>query len=522
MNKKSPLPKKPQKRRKNISARNRKLKQPPNPRRPVRKKAKKRHSGTIIFSVIFIAVLSYMFRAVFALINKTEIPTLTVSYGSVDVAQTIDAVIIRDEQVYKSPKAGVLNFFYNNLDRIKKNKVVCSIADGEMLSQITSDITQKNERILEMQNMRKDITIFSGDVEMRNKIIKTAVENNIPKFINYNVKSLFDFAENLQTNMELRNQMLLTEDRGSVKELISQKEQLETTLKANVSNVTIQESGILYYIVDGLEEVLTIDKLDNITPEHVRMSVDYSQLKRPYEIAENDPMFKIIRSNHWYIATWVPSSWIINLKEKSFKTIYVKKDSDFVPLEVQISLIKNSEPESYVLFKVTKYMNDYLDSRNVKIKLSDTAQNGYKIPSTAIADKTFLKIPNKYVSEDDMTVIKKVNDNYEKIAIKPIDSVPSDEIYTYVPLDFSSLKLGDLLVLNQADENPYGISEVENVKGVYKINYGYAEFCKIIINEDSPVINGYCILDSAQNKRIKLSDQIIVDAKNIVEGQSLF
>ncbi len=483
---------------------------------------KRTHAGTIVFTVIFLTIITYMCSAVFALLNKNEVPGITVSYGSVDLPEILDAIIIREERVYKSPKAGVINFQYANYDRVKKGSLVCSVSDAQAVAELTGDITDYNSRIMQMQSMRMNISGFAGDVENRNKYIKSAVEKGVPEFIKGNMGKLQEFADGITQNIEMRNQMLLTDEKGSVKELIAAKNEAATRLASNLTNVSIEDSGILSYVVDGMEEVLNFENKDSLTEEHLRMTVDYSTLEKSQEVAESEPIFKIVESNEWYIAALVPEDAAATFKEGSFRTIYVKKDAEFVPMDVQINKIVQKDSKTYILFKITGSMIDYLDCRNVKIKLTDTSQQGFKVPVTAIVDKTFLKIPNSYVNSDDLTVLKKVNDQIERLGIKTLDSVPADEAYTYVLLDFNTLKLGDLLLENEDDTKPYEITEVANVQGVFKINYGYAEFCKVVVDEDAATINGFCILDSAENKRLKISDQIIVDAKNIVEGQPVF
>ncbi len=487
------------------------------------KKKRRTHAGTIVFTVIFLTVITYMCRAVFALLNKTEVPGITVSYGSVDLPEITDAIIIREERVYKSPKPGVISFQYANYDRVKKGSLVCSVADQQAVAQLTEDITDYNSRIMQMQSMRMNISGFAGDVENRNKYIKTSVEKGIPEFINGKMGKLQEFADNITQNIDMRNQMLLTDEKGSVKELITAKNDAATRLQSNMTNISTEDSGILCYVVDGMEEILNFENKDNLTEEHIRMTVDYSMLEKNHEVAENDPIFKIVESNEWYLAALVPPEALLTFKEGSFKTIYVKKEADFVPMEVQVHKTSERDNKGFILFKATHSMIDYLDCRNVKLKLSDTSQQGFKVPVTAITDKTFLKIPNSYVkTEGQATVLKKVNENIETIPIKTLDSVPADEAYTYVLLDFNTLKLGDLLLKDEDDTEPYEITEVENVRGVFKINYGYAEFCKVVVDAEATTINGFCILDSGENKRLKISDQIIVDAKNIVEGQPVF
>ncbi len=498
-----------------------------NPRRDLNSKAaikKISAFNVFILAIIFITVFTYIIRAAYTLVNKSEIITGEIVYGSVDLPEIIDGIIIRDEKVYKAEVAGAVKFNYSDQDRIKKGSVACVITDEEASAQISESLNQINSRILDVQSMRNDYSIFSADVELKNRQLKKMIDDSIPKFVDNNLSALYEFKDNLEQTVNIRNQMLLSESRGSLKDMVDEKAVFDSKLDELTSSITITASGIISYIVDGLEETLTVEALDSVTREKTRMDIDYSKLAARKNVEAGDPVFKIIQSNEWYMAAYIPQELIFDWQQDTTKTIYVDgagSGDGFTPLEVQVNKITKGEKFDYVVFKCSKGLLDYINRRRIRIKTLDSAIKGYKIPKAAIVDRTFLKIPKGYISEEEGAsyIIRRTNNVDEKLKVIKLKGTSEDEEFSYVLLDYNILKIADTIVSIGDPQVVYVTDNVENIKGVYRINQGYAEFCKVAIDESTPEIGGYCILDTAKNKSIKISDRIVLDAKNIQEGQ---
>ncbi len=494
-------------------------------RRVVKKPSKKQsvnYSGVILVFLIFLTVFAYIFRAIVDYVNKPDISFGLVAYGTVDIPHEINALIVRDEQVYKANASGKLSFNYNEYDKIRKSSTVCNILDEQAALEIAAGMSKIDQKILNIQqNMRGDISVFYEDAQLKNKQIKKAVDSNIPKFLATDTSTLYNFKETVSQNVNIRNQILLSENRGSIEGMVDERERFDVELSKTKSTIVAEKGGILSYFVDGFEEVLTIESIDKITPEHLRMTFEQKDTSTNKNVQAEDKVFKIVQSNDWLIASYIPNNLSYEFKEGDFRTIYVSQNKNFIPLEMEIVKIVKGEQEDFVVFKCSRDIIDFLAVRNIKIKTVDTKHKGYKIAKAAVVDKTLLKIPNEYVYETNSgaTIIKRSDILDEPIII---DINSKDEIYTYLLLDYKNLNIGDILVLPEDREKTFSVSEIENVKGVYKVNKGYAKFTKIIIDENTPETNGYYILDPAINKTIMISDRIITDAKNIIEGQIVY
>ena len=86
--------------------------------------------------------------------------------------------------------------------------------------------------------------------------------------------------------------------------------------------------------------------------------------------------------------------------------------------------------------------------------------------------------------------------------------------------DFETLRIGDT-ILKGTGENAekYTISEVETDKGVYVVNSSVADF-KII--EVIASNSEYSIVKAGSTYGLKVYDNIVSDAKNIQESDSIY
>jgi hypothetical protein len=482
-----------------------------------------------VLSSIFFVVLAYIFAGLVSIAGKPKLQTVSVERGSVDVPTIFQGVIVRDEIVYKSPAAGTLRFDYSDLSKIKKGARVCVIQDDEAVTRISANIDAVKERMLARQEQRGDISNFSQDVKRVNGQIQAIVDGGRARLLR-DVSAVYALKENVERAIDTRNNMLFGDDQGSMSDMFEEKSLLEQQLEKNIASITAAEGGILSYVVDGLENVLTVDKTPSLTKAQTKMNVDYSELGRKRDVLADAPMFKIITSNEWYIALYAPGKDVEDWQEGDARSIYIAKNGSFETLDVTVAINekKASSDDNYVLLKCAWNMADYIDARSVNIKLSNSGREGYKIPSACVVDRTLIAIPKQFISDDGKIKIRR-EDKDEIIKISPVD-FDGDELNAYIIADpGGSPRVGDVLAkptteysAEPAVENvgeATTLTRVENIKGVFAARNGYADFIKI--NFDGALPADYVILDESQNSGLNLNDQIISDAKALKDGQKL-
>ena len=464
--------------------------------------------------VMFCFIISYFGVSVFKSMNKTPIDYETVEYGSIEDSDQIKGVIIRDEVVYNTSKNGILTFNISENERVKKGQNIATIKNEDAIKTAEEDVEAINEKILQLQEQRDELSIFYEDVKKIDSQMQKNLDNSISELSTYNISKIYELKDSLNKNITIRNQMLLSENTGSVKELSSQKTDKEQQINKNMENIVAKESGIVSYYTDGLEEVFTLENKDKLTKEQTLMKPE-EQEDYKINVVEGDSVFKVVKSNEFYIASYIKSKSISTWKEGETRTIYVNDDGKLKPLEVIIEKIDIKENESYVLMKTNKNMIDFIDDRNVTFELSKPKE-GFKINLNAISEEELLKIPTSYISNN--SIIKKLPTGETTNVTVQTSGQDETKEYTYVSIYKGVIDIGDVIVHPETKQE-LQLNEIFTKKGIYVVNSGIYTF-KSIDTQSSVQNDQFIILEPSLNTSIKLYDRYAPDI-SVVKGEEM-
>lgn len=489
--------------------------------RKKRIKKKKRNNiliGRLFTLFIFILIISYFSLSIYKSLNKKPIKFETITYGTITNQKTAKGVIIRDEQVYKSNKNGALAFSKNEYEKIKNGEIVATIRDEAAIKDINAELEEINKKILQLQENREELSLFSEDVKKINSQIETVLENGIYELAKNDISAIYELKANVQKKIDIRNGMLLSETNGSVSQLANQRNSKEQKINANSQYISANEGGILSYSIDGLEEKFNFKNLENITAEETKMQSENQNKINEYKIQvlEGEPIFKIVKSNNFYIATNIKTDYVANWKKGDSKKIYIEDNGQYEPQDITIEKIDIGKKDTFILMKCTKNILNYINKRSIIFEINKPKQ-GFKINNTAIVEKNLLKIPSEYISNN--TIIKKYEDGNKKIIISNAE-VNETEGVTYVPIEFGNLNTGDTII-NPKDNKEFTIKDIYTSKGIYIVNSGSYEFKKINL-ENSVSNEDFTILDPTFNKNIKIYDRFIPEHKNVLKEELIY
>lgn len=491
-------------------------------------KPRKRKRNTKFLTVVtFLLLLTYLCGHIVRFLNKPSISVETVNYGTVDVPKVLNGIIVRDEFVAKSTMAGQPVFHYSEKEKIKKNALVCQIKNVDNTVGLEEQIKKIDQNILEVQKSRSDISVFQDDINDIQKRITNSFNASIYKFIDGSIADIYSLRSQIETQINRRNQIWLLENNQSLTELSAEKNQYETQLADNISAMRAEFSGILSFSIDKQEEVLTPDTLDNITEEQTKMNVKPDFISKSQPVEEGSPVFKIIKSNIWYLASYIPNDICVGWKAGDTKMVTATANEEEKTISTLIDRIVPGEKTTYVVFRIDNNLLDFMDSRSLAFTVQNNIYTGIKIPNNAIIEKTLLKIPLSCITESvgEKGVIKRVNnvDSFVNVKITKSDEGGEDGItkYAYVLQDFDNLRVGDWILNGTGAEAAlYEISEVETYKGVFVANSSIAKFTIIDIlgeNEEYTIVK-----PSDGHYGLKVYDNIVSDAKNVQDSDIIY
>lgn len=450
-------------------------------------------------------------------INKPSVGVETVNYGSIDVPATLRGIIVRDEFVVESSMDGTPEYNYSENEKVAKNALVCTVKNTGTTQVIEDEIKKIDKGILDIQKNRTDFSLFKEDIERTEKNIENSVDSTVYKLINNNVSDMYSLKNQVQTQINLRNQIWLAENTKSTAELSAERDQYESQLEVSQETVRTQYSGIFSLKIDNFEGIVTPKVRKDVSAEQIKMTVQPEYISKSLAVSAGSPLFKIVKSNTWYVVSNVPNEVSAGWETGDYLDIYTTVDDEEKTVQVKIESMDIGDTTTYVVFVTDRNLIDFLELRTMYFSVKESVYSGFKVPNAAIVERTFLKIPKTLLSNslDEQGIIKRTGtgDIFQRIKI-----ANSDENYVYVLQDFENLKIGDVIVGMGEEAQTYTLGDVATYKGVYVANSSLAEFTVVdILGQNSD----YAIVNAQSQFGLKVYDKIVSDAKAVQDEESV-
>ena len=372
--------------------------------------------------IILISIIIYFIIAIILYLTSNKVSSYKVVKGTLNNDKYYTGISVFDEEIIKSNTKGYVNYYLNEGSKVKVGEKIFTVSNSKL-----------NENTISNPSYKTVINNFKDDY------------NDVHFSNTYN---LFN---------SINNKLL---------------DQSNDDNNAYVS----KDSGIISYNIDSMVKYNSqnisnkIFNLTNYTTYDTRSNE---------KVNKYSPVAKIIKSLDWKIA--------LNIDETSYKTLSNKDGKD-----IQIMFVSDNKTE-WATFELKEKDNKYIcilslkngliryyNDRFVDIKIILEKATGLKIPTSAIIEKSFFKIPTEYITTDDSTSKRGVilNNEDKKFVETKIYYIDEETNEAYV--NISNLNIGYKL-LNPTDNTSFTIEKLSKLKGVFLINKGYAEFKRVEI-----------------------------------------
>ena len=488
---------------------------------PQKKKRKRKKTNHMIVPLIVFAIIAiYLVGQIGNLMSKrSDIDVETVAYGTIDTPEIYTGLLLRDEYVVNSTRTGQPYYQYSQGDYVPKGAVVCTVKDTDSTDVLESKLDQIDKDILKSQKTRTDLSAFSEDISRLEDNVSRTVDAYSGRSMKSGLSYMYTMKSQVTSFMDQRNEIWLTENVESLSQLTEEKNIYEQQLAQSQSALTAGEAGVLCLSYDGLEETLYPDMAEEVTEKQIG-SAKTQYISKAKGVAEGDPLFKIVKSNKWYIVAYLPNTATAGWEaQKSSRVLNMMTEEETYQVNALVESLEAGEKETKVVFSSYEHMEEFMESRTASFSLEGAVAEGLKIPNDAIVEKSLMKIPRTCLTES-MGNSGVLLVSGESTKFVDLSAVASDEDAVYIEQENSGLKMGDVIMQGTGeDAAQYTISELEPHAGVYVANSSVANFVVIDIIEQN---QEYAIVQAGNIAGLQPYDTIVSDAKNIKEGDSVF
>lgn len=442
--------------------------------------------GVIIFAVMFI----YIVICVIMFFTKDHVNRYEVRSGSLSISNVYDGIILREETVVSANSSGYVNYFAREGEHVAKGDLVYAVDQSGRISEI-------------LQDDSSEILLSGNDLgELKTDFVQFAHSYRDEDF-----GQTYDFSYDMQgTVLKLSNYNML-----------NNLQSLGISSGSSVNFCYAPGSGIVVYNTDGYE---------NMTPEMITEEMiterdgEKEQFVNNTLIGGNDPVYKMITSETWYIVIAVENDRVERLREEGYVEVKFLKNQD--TSWAKVNILGTGEENTLVSLEFNNSAITFAKDRYLEIEIILDDDTGLKIPNSAIVEKEFYLIPKEYVTKGGNSAqdgfMRETYDENGNVSTEFIEAVIYSESDTDYYVDTSVLRPGDYICMPDSTEK-YPVSKVGTLVGVYNINKGFADFKEITVLYSN---DEYSIVKSNTRYGLTEYDYIVLDAESIDENDFVY
>ena len=393
----------------------------------------------ILFFVFVLFIAALVFIAIFNLMrNPTQ--TVVVREGKIVKDESQIGYIIRDEVVVEGENS------QNGMEQIAdENSRVASMESIFRYYSINeNEIKDKLNEIdakFEVAMSENEETIFSSDT----KLLDSQIVDKLNKLNTLtSTQEIQEYKKDIENCIKKKARIVaeLSPEGSVLKELITQRDELEYSLVEDSEYVKAPMSGIVSYRIDGLEQTLNPNDL-SIYNEEFLNGLD---LKTGQIVATSTEKGKIINNFKCYIA-------FTSDREEAKNAAIGNKITIELPSGLQINskivaINENPNGKRTFVIEFDKGIKELTLYRKISFETIWWNSSGYKIPESCL------------IKEDNLDyIIKEKNDELVKILVKV------------------KRQAGGYAIISN-----YSTSELEKLSDEYKTSNTIANYDEIILN----------------------------------------
>ena len=388
--------------------------------------------------VIITLVCAYIIMFVYTFFAQS-VETTNITYGKIEMAETVYGYITRNEQIVTSNLSGELYPVMNEGERVSKGQAVAVVKNdnSEVISEKIKEVTKK-------MNAFTTPGIFNKDIMLLDNEVNSVLENLSTTSYNVSFSSLKDIRNKIETRLNKKSAIIGENSaKGSAeRSYYEELKKYEAQLTYSQQELTAPIAGTVAYKLDGYENVFSSKAISDYGANTLEgLNIPTGELVG--SIKPNS--FKIVDNIEGYITVISGSKEALNAKvDKKVKLRFPEISQD--DITGKIEFLSFEDGKAVITFRINRGIESLINYRTLKVDIVWDNASGMKVPSKAIkftddGDKIFVINGNRVI-EKDVNVI--ANWNGEAI----IEEKEGSKIFLYdaIALDAQKVNVKKIIV----------------------------------------------------------------------------
>ncbi len=338
----------------------------------------KRRGVTIILIITLCVIFFYGYRYL-----KIPVETKTAKMTQIENVITAEAYVARQEVVYSAENTGTMYSYVTEGARVAKNMCIATVYRGEVNDDLIQELNNIDIKIEELERQREQNKLFTTDSSsaestienIKNNIISAAVENDVSKIADYKITINSLYNKDVDTSAD------------TITKLDLRKQEIESQLGNEKSDVYSTISGVFSKNVDGFENILTPDAIFEYTLEDFNaLSVPDSKIHKTNTVNSGEEICKVVDNHVWYVITSVPKEKAQEISGN--KKLLIRFDSlPGVEVSASVEYISTEVEESenvVAVLKSERYLEGVYGIRSGQMDIVVNRYTGFEVPVYAL------------------------------------------------------------------------------------------------------------------------------------------
>ncbi|ABR48955.1 hypothetical protein Amet_2805 [Alkaliphilus metalliredigens QYMF] len=345
------------------------------------KKRKKRKTwrnylGKII--VLFIIFLYFISRmGSFSFISSSE--TYTIQHGKIQEIVSTNGLIVRAEKHLGTLSEGEIKYYVNDGERVAAGQRIAEVRLQDLDEKAHQSLESVDLKIESMENIEHEAGIFQRDIEKLDDQIE-AVMNKIQGDIQlkrYN--QLEEYREQLQGYINKKDSIMGQGhfEGQDLTELTEQRQNLLSEINRAVQVIISDEPGVIGMGSDGLESVLTLKSINEISVDNVEL------FETNHEVEERG--IRLITDHQWSIVTILRKDEQLGFDEG--RTVRVKPQGQEREYRAQVRSVIEEEESTILILDLTEHMPGFYHHRRLDFDIIKNSYEGAVVPHEAVVEQ---------------------------------------------------------------------------------------------------------------------------------------
>lgn len=327
-------------------------------------------AGIVVFFVCIVLLTSF----VIYLTNNND-SKYTVINGKIEQSVLVPSCyVVKEETKVQKDESRVLLPIISDSNRVQKSAIIATYKGGQYENYEDKLLALDNEILEAMQDLP---SVYSTEIESIDKQIASEILNGQKEnsYVNMqNIKKTVNSFLNKKASLVAD----LSPSGSEIRQLISQRNNYESSAKKSNDNILASTSGVVSYTTDGLEDLLKISDIDNLTYDRIEEIVNSNGINQTSNI-------KIMNNYKAYIVMKVDGSYEKYLDLNSSYILRLVTNNNYEYTAKLVRFNEVDEGKKYELvFVVNNGIEKLLDIRKTEFEVVFETKEGLLVPNESV------------------------------------------------------------------------------------------------------------------------------------------